>query len=66
MVLDGSKEASLPSCGDKTLPGAPTESDTFDRTVEDFFFLGGGGWVGLTRIKWPAFTYSFIFFFFAS
>lgn len=35
MVLDGSKEASLPSCGDKPSL-ALQQSDRFDSTVEDF------------------------------
>lgn len=35
MVLDGSKEASLPSCGDKPSL-ALQQRDTFDSTVEDF------------------------------
>lgn len=35
MVLDGSKEASLPSCGDQTLSGAPTQSNTLRSNAGD-------------------------------
>lgn len=41
MVLDGSKEASLPSCGDKPSLALQQRVTHSKSTVEDFF-LGGG------------------------
>lgn len=44
MVLDGSKEASLPSCGDKPSLALQQRVTHSKSTVEDFsFFLGWGG-----------------------